>query len=798
MHRYACATARRRIRVRESANVNGIDYLEVAPDQTTLLVHFLHGLPGTPGGIPAAPALGVENVSIHGGVRVRGIVVVSVASAGDVLTVTVDFPGDVTGDFSTYTFQLRASPDEEVPPLGFDPELSRVDFSFKVDCPSELDCRVEHECPPELHDEPEIEYLAKDYESFRGLMLDRMAAIMPAWRERNPADVQVALVELLAYVGDHLSYFQDAVATEAYLGTALKRPSVRRHARLLDYRMHDGCNARAWVCFGVDAGSDWDGKEIDPGTPLLSRGPDESAMVEPEALVRLVAVEGPTVFETMTSVTLRSEHNRIRFHTWSEDGCCLPVGATRATLVNDPALALEPGDTLILEEVLGPSTGVEADAYPAHRQAVRLTEVGDPATDPVTGTAVLEVGWHEDDALRFPLCLSVVSDDGTDVTPDVSVARGNVVLADHGRSVRPEQLVPADVPETGRYRPRLDQAGVTFRAPLDPTSASSAERSDPQEALPEIRIEGSGARWAPRLDLLSSDRFDLGFVAEVESDGTARVRFGDGEHGRAPAKGATLEASCRVGTGASGNVGADVLTRVVLTGSGITAVRNPIPAAGGVDPEPMERVRLLAPHALQTQERAVTEADYASVAERNAAVQKAAATIRWTGSWYTAFVTVDRRGGRDVDEPFERDLEAHLDLYRMAGQDVEVAGPVPVPLDILLDVCVAPGYLAADVRRALLAELGSRVLPDGRRGFFHPDNFTFGQPVYLSRLYRAALDVTGVATVEARRFHRFAREAVGELEAGVLTPGRLEVVQCESDPSFPERGRLDLVVEGGR
>ena len=58
---------------------------------------------------------------------------------------------------------------------------------------------------------------------------------------------------MLAYVGDHLSYQQDAVATEAYLGTARRRVSVRRHARLVDYAMHDGCNARAWVQVQVNA-----------------------------------------------------------------------------------------------------------------------------------------------------------------------------------------------------------------------------------------------------------------------------------------------------------------------------------------------------------------------------------------------------------------------------------------------------------------------------------------------------------------------------------------------------------------
>ena len=136
------------------------------------------------------------------------------------------------GDFSFYTLRIVNSPHEQSDADGFDPQLAALEFSFKAGCPSEFDCQQVRECPPEKRVEPEIDYLAKDYASFRRLMLDRMSAITPDWRERNPADAQIALVELLAYVGDHLSYYQDAVATEAYLGTARKRVSVRRHARL--------------------------------------------------------------------------------------------------------------------------------------------------------------------------------------------------------------------------------------------------------------------------------------------------------------------------------------------------------------------------------------------------------------------------------------------------------------------------------------------------------------------------------------------------------------------------------------
>src|SRR3712207_7620689 len=56
------------------------------------------------------------------------------------------------------------------------------------------------------------------------------------------------LVELLAYTGDYLSYYQDAVATEAYLETARRRISVRRHVRLIDYPMHEGCKIGRASC----------------------------------------------------------------------------------------------------------------------------------------------------------------------------------------------------------------------------------------------------------------------------------------------------------------------------------------------------------------------------------------------------------------------------------------------------------------------------------------------------------------------------------------------------------------------
>ena len=173
----------------------------------------------------------------------------------------------------------------------------------------------------------------------------------------------------------------------------------------------------------------------------------------------------------------------------------------------------------------------------------------------------------------------------------------------------------------------------------------------------------------------------------------------------------------------TGNVGADSLTRVVLAGSGVDRVRNPLAAAGGLDVESIKQVQLYAPQAFRTQERAITEADYAAAAERHPEVQKAAATLRWTGSWYTVFITVDRMGGLPVDADFEKKLRIFIERFRMAGQDLEIDAPLFVPLDIIFTVCVNHGYYRAHVKEELLKLFSSRDLLDGRRGFFHPDQF---------------------------------------------------------------------------
>ena len=255
---HACLDDRARRAALRRTDLNGLDYLDVDEDDRHRLTVFFISKLG-----PLAERLGKANFVISGGVRVREIEVVDTkvcqpddSETDDCLQLTVDH----IGDFSTYTLCVVADDDgrpTDRPHPDFDPVYACLDFSFQAGCPSPLDCRDDTSCPEPPIGRPDIDYLAKDYASFRQLLLDRLGTLIPGWSETHEPDLLVTLVELLAYEGDRLSYWQDAVATEAYLNTARRRISVRRHARLVDYHLHEGCNARAWVFVESSQDSPW-------------------------------------------------------------------------------------------------------------------------------------------------------------------------------------------------------------------------------------------------------------------------------------------------------------------------------------------------------------------------------------------------------------------------------------------------------------------------------------------------------------------------------------------------------------
>jgi hypothetical protein len=831
--RYVCCDERRRALLTAPgapAGVSGIDYIEVAAglltsDPTTISIVLVKPL-----ALPGAALTGA-NIKITGGVRFPppkvDPTVTATPGGGSVERYTVTIPGNQPTDFSTYRLAIVSAPDNDAPPSFIDSRLSAVDFSFKIACASDFDCAPDCTPPADtLPPDPAFDYRVRDYQTFRRQMLDRLTALVPGFREDDPVDFTTTLVEALAYRADQQSYRLDWVGTEAFLSTARSRASITRHARLVDYRPGEGASARVFACFTFKAGNGVaDGMPLAAATPLLVRCDGLAAVVRAADYRTVLITRLPMVFETVALLPLWEWRNAITFHTWSDDECRLTAGATAATLVvtGGGSGPLAPDDLLLLAETVSPETGNPDDADPAHRQVVRLTRVT-PVTDVLNpGVALVTVEWADADALPFDLVIQTRLQDALGSSPTIVCAQaaGNIMLADHGTSAPPATalgLPPSDVealrptltpamPIDGEpWRPVLDRADLARVVPVDlqatpRASAAALMAVDAAAALPALALDDDFATWLARRDLLESGPFSRDFVIETGIDGRASVRFGDNVNGQPPAPGSVLVPSGRFGSGLAGNIGAGALAHVVLPlaqqGANLT-VDNPLPAHGGAAAETIPAIRIAAPQAFRRQERAVTAVDYADAAKRHEEVANAVAIPRWTGAWQTMLVYIDRKGGLPVDEAFRQALLVHLEYYRLMGFDVALHGALAAPLDIELFVCATPAQLrttvAARVREALRPAGGA----GGIHGYFHPDNFTFGSPLYLSKLFAVVMAVEGVQSVTPRKFQRLGRLAQGEIDAGVIRPGNFEVLQLEDDPSFPERGRLSLVMGGGR
>ena len=114
-------------------------------------------------------------------------------------------------------------------------------------------------------------------------------------------------------------------------------------------------------------------------------------------------------------------------------------------------------------------------------------------------------------------------------------------------------------------------------------------------------------------------------------------------------------------------------------------------AAGGVDFETIERIRQIAPFSFETQLRCVYGGRLWRHGGKTPGVSEAKGTIRWTGSWYTAFASVAPVATWTT--ALQKEVKTSLNMLRMMGTDLVVEQAKFVGLRISLEICVDSSYL---------------------------------------------------------------------------------------------------------
>jgi hypothetical protein len=753
-----------------------------------------------------------------------------VPGATNVLRLTVQ----PVGDYSTYTLALRDPTEPNRPYPGIDPIFHEIEFKFRPGC-FNLNCAptfAKASAPPQ---DPVIDYLAKDYDSFKHVLITAMQERVSNWKPTSEADLDQVLIDLIAADADELSDFQDRVVNESFLATARKRVSLARHARLMDYHVHQGNQATTWlalrvatdVVLGTGFGA-WTGERWD----------DDHAVI----------------FMSQESRSCFSWLNALALYHWEGLVPALEEGSTEADLhLPSPLDPTSEADAdqlrdllrsgvvpnLLVQQWLNPETGTVNGRDVHGRQLLQLL-AGDGAAesvfDPAANAWFVRVHWRPEDKLARRYCF-LVSCPGQPLKIGAALFHGNLIAMAQGRPhftrFRPpgSPLSPPStntfVASTETHYEITNRWGAVCTIPESPLAyrKTPAGGEDPpwSTLLPphhpttkpsvEVEVSGVASVWEEQSDLIESEGDDQHYIVETDEYRVSRIRFGNDVNGRALPDGAAVTCTCQIAHGEEGNIGADRLTGFdAVAHPEVSAIWNPFDVTDGVAPElPAEIVRRVPEAYRQRQLRAVTLEDYVKRAEELPSVAHAAARYAWTGSWRTVRLAIDPLGTTVLSEPTRRRIEAHLNAVRLIGEDLEIRQAQYVPLNIKLSLCAHPQYWPADLDVVLQHEFSDGYTPDGRPGFFHPDRWDFGQPLYASQLIGRALAVTGVERVlsaSIRRLHALTGPSTITITLGPddvpvslvdkLDVDSFEIIQVESDPNHLEKGRILFDIQGGR
>jgi hypothetical protein len=726
-----------------------------------------------------------------------------------------------------------------------DPFYNNIIFSYQAGCISDLDCKSEpQECSPGEKKDFPVDYSSRDFWSFRGALLDFASLRFPSWKERLEADAGMMLIEVLSALGDEFAYYQDRIAREAFLETATQRRSVRRHARLVDYPMHDGSGGFTWIDVEVKKDNEYN----------ISAGTKIGTFFETTGAIQFEVGTGLTDILSGNSYHISTSQNSFRPYIWDVSDKCLLKGSTKLFLKgqqknNLPLLEATEEDKKLLNK-RSPEKGKWVLLQSANRTdlssrkcliwIITVAETdssGNPLLDPVRNEPVTLIEWDASLALPYDMNLENLE------------VRGNIIPVTAGELITKYFTCgdPELLGESGKKLERtVEREGpngtVTHLFSLEKTDSSALVflGSDPRNARPEMHLSevvASGSEWQEKgtswewrksfLGSHSSGTYERHFVLDdgmwrrvvayhhegkefVHKDycsGEGKtIRFGDGEFGMLPSGQTVFKVIYRVVNSGNFNIPADTL--VLLSsddlpggtplGDIIKKITNPFPLNNGKSSESIESVKLNAPEAFKSEKyRAVLESDYSEAVERLEWVQRAEAKFRWTGSWISTCVTADPYGMTTLTEDQVSDMNRQLDLFRQAGRETIVRYPEYADLDLEITICVSPDHFTGEVKQRILDLLILTKTTKNGRGFFSSDNFTFGVALERSVLEAVIFSVTGVIAVKCMNIRRRGWHdwrAFNELSYKVAAH---EVIRIENNPLHPEYGSLKILTDGG-
>ena len=439
-----------------------------------------------------------------------------------------------------------------------------------------------------------LDYTSRDYKAIRSMLVGLSKGLLPEWQTvGETGDFGTLLLELYAYSGDVTNYYIDRVASEAFLGTAIRRQSVMYIADMFGYTALGQRAATVPLSFTWQ----WDTASLPGGS--------------------------------------------IPVYTYDVNSASVENGVVHMNISNDTyAVNMVVGQTVTVSGVGTPYDGifvVDSVKSPANTTAVDITY---SVVSTATGTATIS---------GIPTLSTgsvVIIPAGTYVTtaPD---STGNVTVFELNFDVTLDTSAgrPVSTGSTVYSVSRLTAASEG--ATISPTMAGiskgipNAEFVLANQGVIDRTVQvytkegGQVVQWS-RVDKMSlATPTQSAFTTYVDDNNYTHVLFGDNSSGRVPPTNVEIYVSYRYGSGVAANsLGVNTITVLnndYASQSGVTVTNTAAPV-GGADIESIESMRYSIPRASALKQRAVTIDDYVNLALQVPGITKAIAY----GENYTA------------------------------------------------------------------------------------------------------------------------------------------------------------------
>lgn len=422
---------------------------------------------------------------------------------------------------------------------------------------------------------PSIDYSARDFTSIRAALIDHVKLNFPNdWQDYTESNLGICILELVAYVGDQLSFYLDRVSNEMFLPTVTQRQNAINLAALVGYVPRTTAAGSAPIRITLVSQSD---ATVIPAYTIFS---DKNG--EPwEFLVNIEIPAGRTDTKDIEVIgeVLGAGDGTTTTYSFLTDNANLVKGSVQLSFTINAVLY---------------TTTVKSDGT---------------VTVPFGGSGTLD---HETGQVNLLFKTGFEPDSSTNIT--ITYDWNQKITAFQGKT-RLEQFT-SDA--TSQQQFILSSTPVL----ISPRVESEVISPNPNRFEVWVGDPGSpfgnatGTKWTRVDSLVSAGPTEQVYSVKFDDQDRAIIEFGDNLAGAIPPSG-TINVIYRTGGGTKGNIAVGFIDTTVTGQAGLLAVTTTITnfekGSGGAERESLDEIRVNTPAFLRTNDTATTEQDYDSL-----------------------------------------------------------------------------------------------------------------------------------------------------------------------------------------